>query len=362
LCADIAFFIIYEYTKCKPRGSVNFRPGSNPQHEDEVMSQANVSTTLIRSRRAVLAGIAAAAATPIAAAIPTVAPAMALSAEQAVDPIFAALDAYRAANAEFYGDWPDEIPDEVGDRWSQAVDAVIGTQPTTPAGLGALTSFARDMVERAHSGDASFTVRQKLLVMSAIDDATRGMSGLTPWSPPVDVTTPAKVRTPAIEAIERDRKAWKRVSRCYDKLDETKRAAKEELGSEPYALIHWRNFYIGGSELKRTRETLIARGEDPATIESEYHDAKKRYRAQVKAAKDWEKRAGLDGLCKSLEQAQDEGRAAQKALGVVQIQSVADAAALLEWLRSEVKHGDIQPWEIAALNNASKFLRKAAAA
>jgi hypothetical protein len=33
LCADIAFFIIYEYTNCKPRGSDNFRPGSNPNHE-----------------------------------------------------------------------------------------------------------------------------------------------------------------------------------------------------------------------------------------------------------------------------------------------------------------------------------------
>lgn len=74
--------------------------------------------------------------------------------------------------------------DEVGDRWSQAVDVVIGTQPTTPAGLGALTSFARDMVERAHSGDASFRVMQKLLVMAAIDDATRGMARLEPWSPP----------------------------------------------------------------------------------------------------------------------------------------------------------------------------------
>jgi hypothetical protein len=147
----------------------------------------------------------------------------------------------------------------------------------------------------------------------------------------------------------------------YEKLDEARCAAKKEHGLEPVALIHWRHYHVGGSGLERTRGFLIAEGEDPVMIESEYRDAKKRYRAKVKAVREWEKRAGLDGLCKSLEQAQDEGRAAREARGVVELQSIADASALLEWLRPEVKHGDIQPWEIAALNNASKFLRKASA-
>jgi hypothetical protein len=34
LSTDIALFIIVVYTKSKPRGSVNFRPGSNSSHED----------------------------------------------------------------------------------------------------------------------------------------------------------------------------------------------------------------------------------------------------------------------------------------------------------------------------------------
>jgi hypothetical protein len=33
LSTDIAFFIIIVYTKSKPRGSVNFRPGSNPSQQ-----------------------------------------------------------------------------------------------------------------------------------------------------------------------------------------------------------------------------------------------------------------------------------------------------------------------------------------
>jgi len=70
------------------------------------------------------------------------------------------------------------------------------------------------------------------------------------------------IRTPAIEAIERYRKASKHFNRCYYKLEKAKNAVEDEHSREPYALIHWRNFYVGGSELKRTRDTLVMRGEE----------------------------------------------------------------------------------------------------
>ena len=54
---------------------------------------------------------------------------------------------------------------------------------------------------------------------------------------------------------------------------------------------------------------------------------KQRYRAVIKAAKDWEKRAGVDALSESVEQARAELYAPRKALGAVKLQSVADAAA-----------------------------------
>ncbi|MGA7070211.1 hypothetical protein [Bradyrhizobium sp.] len=76
------------------------------------------------------------------------------------------------------------------------------------------------------------------------------------------------------------------------------------------------------------RQDFLTLGEiDPATIENEYRDAKKRYRAQVKAVKDWEKRAGLEDLCTSLEQARSELNAAEEALTTVVPESTADAAA-----------------------------------
>jgi len=140
------------------------------------MSKADISTTPIRSRRVVLAGIASAAALPIVAALPVSAPAM-HAVGQAVDPIFAAFDAFRFAEVEFYADRNGDIPDEIVDRWSQAADAVIRTQPTTPAGLVALTSFAREMAERSNHGDAGFADGQWVPVTAAIDNAVKALIG-----------------------------------------------------------------------------------------------------------------------------------------------------------------------------------------
>jgi hypothetical protein len=129
------------------------------------MSKADVSTTPIRSRRAVLALLAIAVITP----------ATALTTEQ-VDPIFVALDAFRLAEAEFYAERSGDIPDEIGDRWSEAMDIVIRTQPTTPAGLGALSGFAREMAERSNR-DAGLPDGGWVLVTTAIDNAVKTLVG-----------------------------------------------------------------------------------------------------------------------------------------------------------------------------------------
>jgi hypothetical protein len=160
-------------------------------------------------------------AVSVAAAIPTAAPAVA---EQAADPIFAALDAFRRAEAEFYADHGGDIPDQVGDRWSKAVHTVIRTQPTTPAGLGALTGFARDMAERSYRGDAGLADGELIPAIVAIDDAARGMSGLKPWSPP----------QPSISA--RDRKLAEAVAGMIaadEAIDKLYRVRGEDYDSLP---------------------------------------------------------------------------------------------------------------------------------
>jgi hypothetical protein len=101
----------------------------------------------------------------------------------AVDPIFAAIEAFKRAAADFYA-VDGNIPDEVGDRWSKAIENVLITRPTTPAGLAALTGFTRDLADRSERGDASFGDRQWVPAIAAVDTAVRGMSGLKPRSPP----------------------------------------------------------------------------------------------------------------------------------------------------------------------------------
>jgi hypothetical protein len=164
-------------------------------------------------------------------------------------------------------------------------------------------------------------------------------------------------RTASIEAVERYRAASKLFNRCSMKLSKAREKAEEKHGHQPLALIRWRNYDIGGSEIERVRkEFLRFERDDPAVIESEYRDAKRRYRSALKAAKDWEKRVGIETLSASMEQALIEFFAAGRALGTVALISVADASALLELIRPEVKHGNIEDWEIAAFNNACKYL------
>jgi len=158
------------------------------------MSKADISTTPIRSRRAVLAGIASAAAMPIVAAVPNNAVAFA-------DPIFAALDTFRRVDAEFFAADGDDILDEVGERHHAAVKTMLRTRPTTPAGLAALTTWAREQVDYLHANASAWYSEDICTLVATIDDATRGMSGLKPWSPPSPAA--AVAADPIYAAIER---------------------------------------------------------------------------------------------------------------------------------------------------------------
>jgi hypothetical protein len=187
------------------------------------------------SRRLVLAGVASAAALPIAAAMPT-------NAEQSIDPIFAALDAFRLAEAAFYAERSGDIPDEIGDRWSEAMDDVIRTQPTTPAGLGALTGFARDMAERSNR-DAGLPDGGWILVTTTIDDATRGMSGLQAWSPPNPMPVDRDSADPIFAEIAKFRAAKKKSAAAYARVNRLyKDAAENGLG--PDSELKDRNAFV----------------------------------------------------------------------------------------------------------------------
>jgi hypothetical protein len=95
------------------------------------------------------------------------------------------------------------------------------TRPTTPAGLAALTSWARERADwlRANGtegGDDFCTVS------ASIDDATRGMSGLEPWSPPLSAAMAVSV-DPAFALIAEKRAADVAHCAAIDVQDEAER-------------------------------------------------------------------------------------------------------------------------------------------
>jgi hypothetical protein len=128
----------------------------------------------------------------------------------AADPIFAAIDAFRRADAScvaVHGDLPDELMDQRGDAYS----VVLRTRPTTPAGLAALTTWARERVAWFCANGTCLDDEDFGTLAATIDDATRGMSGLEPWSPP----SPAASAHPDAELIQLGARFEPLVDRYY---------------------------------------------------------------------------------------------------------------------------------------------------
>jgi hypothetical protein len=133
--------------------------------------------TLAAGASIISVGSLAAVAMPIAGALPS-------TAIPVADPIFAAIDMHRQADAACSAVPPGvDIPDELGGRLCAASKLVMRTRPTTPAGLAALTTWVR---ERADEMEAHSVLRGEdfCALTATIDDAARGMSGLKAWSPP----------------------------------------------------------------------------------------------------------------------------------------------------------------------------------
>ena len=126
------------------------------------------------SRRLVLAGVASAAALPIAGSLPT-------TAEATTDPIFGAIEAWRRSGAAMIAVEGD-IPDELGDTHTAAFKVVMRTRPITPAGLVALTCWTRELAIELEP-HSNLLSEDFCALTATIDNAARGMSGLKAWSP-----------------------------------------------------------------------------------------------------------------------------------------------------------------------------------
>jgi hypothetical protein len=98
------------------------------------------------------------------------------------DPIFAAIDLHRQAYAACVA-VDGDIPDDLADRRDGAWHLVMQTRPTTPTGLAALTTWLREEAADLDQSGSMLFSNDLLTVAVTIDDSTRGMSGLAPWSP-----------------------------------------------------------------------------------------------------------------------------------------------------------------------------------
>ncbi|MCA1546301.1 hypothetical protein I6F36_05720 [Bradyrhizobium sp. BRP19] len=130
-----------------------------------------------------------------ATALPVASPSIAAGSSE-VDPIFAALDAWRRAEValDAVGDlYPSQKTasemDEVLDQHSTAFRAVMRTRPKTPAGLAALTNWVREEADDMHANESHWNGRDFCALAATLDDAVRGMSKLEPWTPPLPSAT-----------------------------------------------------------------------------------------------------------------------------------------------------------------------------
>lgn len=147
-------------------------------------------------------------ALPIVAAAPIAAPT--LSAAELPDPMFAAVHAFEQADAAVtaavYAVVEDEAATDAAYALRDAAEAeLLRTRPTTPAGLAALTTWARGRMSWLKSSGSSLDGDNLYAISAAIDDATHGMSRLKPWSsiasPSIAAAAPAE--DPIFAAIEK---------------------------------------------------------------------------------------------------------------------------------------------------------------
>ncbi|MEH2569763.1 hypothetical protein [Bradyrhizobium sp. AZCC 2289] len=115
---------------------------------------------------------------------------------------------------------------------------------------------------------------------------------------PIALTGPdvaaASEADPIFALIEDPRKLRAAWQHMYWELAAAEYEAGKEHGRRPIALITWRHYHIGGSEIDDRREQLMREADiDPAMVEQEYLDAKARLQARRDAEKAWDVRAGL---------------------------------------------------------------------
>jgi hypothetical protein len=191
--------------------------------------------------------------------------------------------------------------------------------------------------------------------MSTRNISRRGALGALAAAGSVAMTTTAAAigHDPIIAMIATHKKLTADWERLSDQLQEAEHAAEQEHGRRPIALIHWRAYTIGDSEIDTRRAQLLEDGEiDPATIEQEYLDATARYQAKVAAGPAWDKSAGLEALHKDVDRRIAAERRYAKRLARTMPTTAAGVAAIIQYILDDALVADESFWHMTALRTA----------
>jgi len=155
---------------------------------------------------------------------------------------------------------------------------------------------------------------------------------------PIAAALPVSEVDPIFAAIEDHKKLFDEATRFSMALSEAEEAAEQKHGYRPVPLIHWRNYFIGGTEIDFRRAALLAEpGADSKKIEKEYRAAKASCEARERAGRAWDDRAGVALRREEMECAYRAARAGATHLAMLKPTTPAGTRALIAYVRADRK-------------------------
>jgi hypothetical protein len=166
-------------------------------------------------------------------------------------------------------------------------------------------------------------------------------------------------KDPVFAAIAEHQRAAAAFTRAYVRCDNAEAPARRKHGPRPSPFIEWRDHSaLGEGTIEKVRDDLLQLpGISRRAIWREYRDAKMRLRRQFRAARAWEKRAGLAELRREYDLADAAENRAARNLAKTKPTTLAGAAALLECANINEDMCPREDFEAAIVRNVIKALR-----
>jgi hypothetical protein len=177
------------------------------------------------------------------------------------------------------------------------------------------------------------------------------------------VAAPVLELDPIFVAIEKHKQLSAAANELLCRIADLQDTASRN-DRRPIALVTWRNYHIGGSEIEARRKEFLAEpGANPKTIEREYRKVKAAYRAKLRAEAAWNDRHGITPLRMQSRRLWEQVNEAECELSSIRPTTAAGMGALVAYARAEiVEYQDFESWGFEALASVAAALGKMTAA